>query len=79
MAAGAGAERLADELGDLLFTAVNVARKLRLDPEAALRGACAKFERRFRAVEALAGDGGLTGSDPAALDRLWERVKAGEN
>jgi ATP diphosphatase len=79
IADGADPERLADELGDLLFTAVNVARKLRIDPEAALKGSCAKFERRFRAVEALAGDGGLPASDPAALDRLWERVKAGES
>ncbi len=78
MASGAGAERLADELGDLLFTAVNVARKLDLDPEAALRMACAKFERRFRAVEALAGDAGPQALDAEGLDRLWQRVKAEE-
>jgi ATP diphosphatase len=44
-------ERLTDELGDVLFSVVNVARHLRVDPEAALRHANAKFERRFQAVE----------------------------
>lgn len=78
IAGGAAADRLADELGDLLFTAVNVARKLDLDPEAALKGACAKFERRFRAVEALAGPEGLDPADAPGLDRLWRRVKAAE-
>lgn len=78
MAAGAGPQRLGDELGDLLFTAVNVARKLGLDPEAALKGACGKFERRFRAVEALMRDDGTDPADADALDRLWRRVKAEE-
>jgi nucleoside triphosphate diphosphatase len=51
LSAGAGRDRLASELGDLLFTVVNLARHLELDPETALRHANAKFERRFRAVE----------------------------
>jgi ATP diphosphatase len=81
MAAGAGADRLGDELGDLLFTAVNVARKLELDPEQALRRANDKFERRFRQIEAmLREDGGRRPADAdlAELDALWERAKAKE-
>jgi len=73
-------EKLAEELGDLLFAVVNLARRLEIDAEEALRAANAKFERRFRAVEARAR---ASGSDPAqldlaALDRLWEEVKAEE-
>jgi len=69
-----------DELGDLLFAVVNAARHLDLDPEAALRGASAKFRDRFMAVERLAGDRGvdLASLDVAGLDRLWEEVKRGE-
>jgi len=69
-----------EELGDLLFAVVNVARHLDLDPEAALRGASAKFRDRFMAVERLAGRRGMdAGSlDVAALDRLWDEVKRDE-
>jgi tetrapyrrole methylase family protein / MazG family protein len=69
-----------DELGDLLFAVVNVARHLKVDPEAALREATAKFRRRFMAVEALAAERGSDVSDLelAQLDLLWEEVKAGE-
>lgn len=69
-----------DELGDLLFAVVNVARHLKVDPEAALREATAKFRRRFTAVEVLAAKRGqeLADLDLAQLDELWEEVKAGE-
>jgi MazG family protein len=69
-----------EELGDLLFAVVNVARHLRVDPEAALREATAKFRRRFQGVEALAAERGLDLSelDLAGLDGLWEEVKAGQ-
>jgi uncharacterized protein YabN with tetrapyrrole methylase and pyrophosphatase domain len=69
-----------EELGDLLFAVVNVARHLNVDPETALREATAKFRRRFGAVEALAAERGLDLSmlDLAALDVLWEDVKAAE-
>ncbi len=69
-----------DELGDLLFAVVNVARHVQVDPEAALREATAKFRRRFQAVEALAGERGLglPGTGLAQLDLLWDEVKAAE-
>ena len=69
-----------DELGDLLFAVVNVARHLKVDPETALREATAKFRRRFQAVEALVAERGLDLSklDLAALDVLWNEVKAAE-
>lgn len=80
MVEGAAKERLADEVGDLLFAVTNLARHLELDPEQTLRGANAKFERRFRRVEALAaaehGAGARPGLD--ALEALWQRVKQEE-
>ena len=71
------ADALEDEIGDLLFTAVNLARHHGIDPEGALRRGNAKFERRFRRVEVLANEEGaaLDALDPAALDALWERAK----
>ncbi|MDW8341225.1 MAG: nucleoside triphosphate pyrophosphohydrolase [Geminicoccaceae bacterium] len=72
--------RLAEELGDLLFAVVNLARRLEIDAEAALADANAKFERRFRALEARAransGDPARLGLD--ALDALWEAIKREE-
>ena len=58
-----GPERLEDEIGDLLFVAVNLARKCGIDAETALRGANAKFERRFRVMEAAISEKG----DPVAM------------
>jgi nucleoside triphosphate diphosphatase len=70
-------ERLEDEMGDILFAVANLARKLELDPEAALRHATAKFEQRFRQVEALAAER-ATGADLERLDALWREVKEKE-
>ena len=77
-AEGAGIEA---ELGDLLFACVNVARHLGADPEAAVRGASAKFATRFAAVERLAAARGIPmpGAPLAVLDALWDEVKAGEH
>jgi ATP diphosphatase len=73
----AGSEELAEELGDLMFALVNVVRKHKLDPEAVLRAANSKFEKRFRAVEqALAGQGkSPEQSNLAEMDALWNQVK----
>jgi tetrapyrrole methylase family protein / MazG family protein len=67
-----------DELGDVLFSVVNVARHLHVDPEAALRQASRKFRDRFMAVEALAAarhDDGGRSLDLAGWDALWNHVK----
>jgi len=69
--------RIEDEVGDLLFAAANLARKLDVEPETALRRATGKFERRFRRVEALAAERGI-GRDLDALEVLWEEVKRNE-
>lgn len=76
----AAPERIAEEYGDLLFVMANLARHLKIDPEAALRAANAKFTRRFNAVEAaLAAQGRSPAqSDLAEMDALWETVKAAE-
>ena len=68
-----------DELGDLLFAVVNVARHLRVDPELALRAATMKFRSRFEGVERLARQRGieLANANLAVLDELWDQVKAG--
>ncbi len=72
--------RLEDEIGDLLFVAANLARHARVDVGSALRHANLKFERRFRAMEALASADGT--SMPALTleqqEALWTRVKAAE-
>ena len=73
-------ERPAEEIGDVLFAAVNVARKAGTHPSTALRGATDKFVRRFEALERMAAQRGLElgRADLAALDQLWDEVKAGE-
>jgi ATP diphosphatase len=69
-----------EEVGDLLFAAVNLARKLEVDAESALRAANAKFERRFRAMESLSAARGQVFAelDLAAQESLWQAVKRGE-
>src|SRR5207244_1404679 len=70
-------DSLQDEIGDLLFAVVNLARKLAIDPRAALERANDKFQRRFEAVERLAEQRGVdighVGLDE--LDKLWDEVK----
>jgi len=69
-----------EEIGDTLFVAVNLARRLNIDPEIALRKANTKFERRFRAMEHLADEKG-EGFATLSLDQqehLWQAVKARE-
>jgi MazG family protein len=70
--------RLAEEVGDLLFAAVNFARKKKLDAEQILNEASAKFADRFRAMERLAQERGLefTDLDLSEMDRLWDNAKA---
>ena len=71
------AQALTNEVGDLLFAAVNLARHLKVDPEAALRSANAKFERRFAHIETRLAEGGQT-PENASLDemeRLWVEAK----
>ena len=69
-----------EEMGDLLFAAVNLARFLQVDPEIALKNANAKFARRFRQMERLAASGGRAFGDVprAEKEALWERIKRGE-
>ena len=71
-------DRLDEELGDLLFAVVNVARIVDVDPAPALARATAKFEERFAEVERLARLRGLPmpGTPLAELDRIWDEVKA---
>jgi nucleoside triphosphate diphosphatase len=70
-------EKLSDETGDLLFAVVNLARHVGADPEMALRGTNAKFERRFAYIErALAAQGqSLDNASLAEMDALWNEAK----
>jgi ATP diphosphatase len=80
LAKSASSERLEDEIGDLLFACVNVARLAYVDAETALRRATLKFERRFQQVEARLHARGTTPerSTLAEMDALWNEVKAAE-
>jgi MazG family protein len=73
-------ERIAEEVGDLLFSVVNLSRLLGIDPAVALHGTNAKFERRFRAIEAMLAAEGSRPADVGLqrMDELWEKVKAEE-
>ena len=73
----ANRERLEDEIGDLLFVAANLARHAKVDVGAAMRRANLKFERRFRAMEALAKSDGveLSALSLEKQDAYWDKVK----
>jgi MazG family protein len=75
--AGATPEAVEGEVGDLLFTVVNLARHLQVDPELALRRSNAKFRRRFAAME-QASDGALSQRSAAELEALWAQAKQRE-
>lgn len=74
----AGSPELAEELGDLMFALVNVVRKHKLDPEAVLRAANNKFERRFRGVEQALSEQGKSPqqSNLDEMEALWQQVKS---
>lgn len=74
---GATRERLEDELGDVLFAAANMARKLGVDPEQALRGTNRKFERRFQHMEARLRERGLQPEKVSLeeMDSYWDEAK----
>jgi MazG family protein len=80
LTAGRTHERLVDEVGDLLFAAVNLARHLGVDGESALRQANRKFERRFRAIETVLAAAGrdLEGASLEEMEALWQRAKKRE-
>ncbi len=72
--------RIEEEYGDLLFVMANVARHLKLDPEAALRGANAKFTRRFRHIERRLHEMGKTPAESnlAEMDAIWDEARAAD-
>ena len=75
-----GSERALEEFGDVLFSAVNVARKEGIDAETALRRSCEKFRERWAAMEAEAAGSGVSLEDLSheELEELWVRAKRGE-
>ena len=80
MSDGRAPDRIQDEIGDLLFAVVNLARHLDADPEAALRHGNAKFERRFQAIEERFAAQGreLCEASLTELEDAWQAVKAAE-
>ncbi len=80
LSGAADKDRLVDEIGDILFTSVNIARKLDVDPEMAMRHANSKFERRFRRIEAWLAEDGRTpqSSSLEEMEGLWNRAKSEE-
>ena len=76
----AGTPEAEDELGDVLFSMVNVGRKMGIDPEQALRSTCAKFIRRFTDMERMAAEQGrdLAEMGMDDMEALWRRAKEGE-
>lgn len=80
VAAGAPADRLTDEIGDVLFAVANLARHLGIDPEAALRATNDKFYRRFRYIErSLKAQGrAFEGTGLDEMEALWSEAKQGE-
>jgi Protein containing tetrapyrrole methyltransferase domain and MazG-like (predicted pyrophosphatase) domain len=70
-------QAIAEEVGDLLFVAVNLARHLKVDPETALRAANSKFERRFHYIEQALRDAGrpIENCSLDELDALWGEAK----
>lgn len=80
-APAAARERLEDEIGDVFFSVVNLARHLKVEPESSVNRANEKFLRRFHSMEALAASQGLDFAtlDETQLDALWEQAKAGRD
>jgi MazG family protein len=74
------AAKMEEEMGDLLFAAVNLARFLQVDPEIALKNANEKFKRRFRDMEQMSAQNGQAFSDVARAEKeeLWEAAKRSE-
>lgn len=74
LAAG-DAKAVEDEVGDILFTAVNLARKLHVDAETTLVAATSRFIKRFQAVERELGDRKMEDTPLKELDQIWDRIK----
>ncbi len=74
-------EKAAEEIGDLMFALVNVARKTKRDPEQLMRQANQKFEKRFSEVESILNNSGIALEDASLIqmDEVWEQVKNNQN